>query len=171
VLDIELIDGYQPEVGDAFTLISAAGGVHGAFASQALPGLPVFWSWQLVYGANDLKANVVTSRPWHNSRKGLDVTGDGFIVAADPLAVINYINGFGAGALPAGRAYEAPFVDVNGDNSVSPSDALDVINAINAGEGEGEGSRVSGVGSRGTEAFEEVLELLAMEAARRARRR
>jgi hypothetical protein len=137
-LDIELIGSYQPEVADTFTLITAAGGVHGTFSTQTLPSLPELWSWQLAYGANDLKTTIVTSRPWHNSRKGLDVTNDGHIAPEDPLEVINYINAFGSQGLPARGTCVAPFIDVNGDNFVAPDDALDVINAINAGLG-GEG--------------------------------
>jgi len=181
-LKLEVINGYVPNVGDSFTLIAAADGVQGTFASQTVPDLPEFWSWDLDYGTNDVKVTVVTSRPRHNSRKELDVNHDGFVSPADPLDVINYINGFGSGPLPFRSAYEKPFIDVNGDNAVSPSDALDVINAINGGEGEGEGSRAGipagvpgGVGSRGTEvgaeALDEVLELLAMDVAERPRRR
>ncbi|HMC11767.1 MAG TPA: dockerin type I domain-containing protein, partial [Pirellulaceae bacterium] len=173
-LDIELINGYQAEVGDSFTLITAAGGVHGTFSSQTLPSLPEFWSWQLAYGTNDLKTIVVTSRPWHNSRKGLDVTNDGHIAPEDPLEVINCINALGSGALPAPHNYVAPFIDVDGDNNVSPNDALEVINAINAGlGGEGEaGPRGQGTGDREQRiGFDELTQLLALDVASQPKRR
>lgn len=96
------------------------------------------------------------AHPWHNSANGLDVNGginnqpDGHVVAGDALAVINYINAFGSGAVPAHAAIGQPFgfldtgggVNGSGDNFIAPNDVLDVINAINAGKGgEGEGSR------------------------------
>jgi hypothetical protein len=71
---------------------------------------------------------------------------DGHVVAGDALAIINYINAFGAGAVPANATIGQPFgfLDTTGgdngagDNFIAPNDALDVINAINAGIG-GEG--------------------------------
>ena len=73
---------------------------------------------------------------------------DGHIVAADALAIINYINAFGPGAIPAGAQIGRPhgYLDTSGgmndvgDDLIAPADALAVINAINAGQGgEGEG--------------------------------
>jgi Dockerin type I domain len=88
--------------------------------------------------------------PWHNNAKPLDVVGsgtvtpDGQVVAGDALAIINYINAFGAGTVPAGAAVGQPygFLDTSDDNNVAPNDALDVINAINAGQG-GEGESMA----------------------------
>jgi hypothetical protein len=97
---------------------------------------------------------------WHNFQRGLDVVGsgtatpDGRVVAADALAVINYINAFGSGAVPTAAAFGQPYgyldttggEDGGGDDFVAPNDALAVINFINAfgaglsgpaGEGEG----------------------------------
>jgi hypothetical protein len=79
------------------------------------------------------------------TRNGLDVTGatsvqpDGHIVAADVLAVINYINAKGSGEIPASVPIGAPYVDVNGDDRVVAQDVLDVINWINAHPGQSEG--------------------------------
>jgi Dockerin type I domain/Bacterial Ig domain len=76
---------------------------------------------------------------WHNTKKGLDVTGDNNVVAGDALAIINYINAFGSGPVPPGAALGPNFLDVTDDDNVAPNDALAVINAINAGlSGEGE---------------------------------
>ena len=97
--------------------------------------------------------NIVVTKAhvWHNDANPLDVTGeggqpDGHIVAADALAIINYINAFGSGAVPANSQIGQPYgfldtsggIDDVGDDSIAPDDALAVINAINAGLG-GEG--------------------------------
>jgi autotransporter-associated beta strand protein len=53
--------------------------------------------------------------PWHNNAKPLDVTGsldvppDGHIVAGDAIAVINYLNAFGPGPVPANAVLGLPF--------------------------------------------------------------
>src|SRR6185436_15792297 len=117
-LDLQIINGYAPDVGDTFTLVSAAGGVHGAFASQTTPALPEFWSWKLDYGANDLTTSVVSSRPLHNSRVKWDVNVDTFIAADDVVAIINYIIAKGSGLIPADAQYGKPFCDVDGDQNV-----------------------------------------------------
>jgi hypothetical protein len=98
--------------------------------------------------------NISKPHPWHNAASRLDVTGrpdgspDGHVVAEDALAIINYINAFTAGAVPASATIGQPFgfLDATGgdngagDNFIAPNDALEVINAINAGlGGEGEG--------------------------------
>ena len=93
--------------------------------------------------------------PWHNEAKALDVNGgrnnapDDHVVAGDALAVINYLNAFGSGAVPASAVLGLPFgfLDTDEDNFVTAADALDVINFLNAGlggEGEGGGYGVAG---------------------------
>ncbi len=102
---------------------------------------------------------VVTATPWQNNRSRLDVNNDTHIAANDALAVINYINAFGAIRLPASAPVGQSFLDVNGDNNVAPNDALDVINAINAGQAsEGEGPQPDA-----TTNFDDVLNLLALD--------
>jgi hypothetical protein len=75
---------------------------------------------------------VTKGHVWHNTVDRLDVDGDGRVAAADPLAVINFLNGFGPHHVPTDGRSGGPYVEVNGDSIVAPSDALDVINAINA---------------------------------------
>jgi hypothetical protein len=127
---------------------------------------------------------ITKPHPWHNAASRLDVTGrpdgspDGHVVAEDALAIINYINAFGSGALPAGAAIGQPFgfLDTTGgdngtgDNFIAPNDALDVINAINAGLG-GEGEAGQDAGDRGQESLNELLALLASDVASQAKRR
>jgi ELWxxDGT repeat protein len=70
--------------------------------------------------------------PWRNTINRLDVTADGFVVAADALEVINYINAF-ANIAPPPRAFgEPPYLDVNGDDFAAPNDALEIINYLNS---------------------------------------
>ena len=74
---------------------------------------------------------------WHNFANPNDVDNDGSVSPLDILSIINYLNVFGAGNVPAGSP--PPYVDVNGDNLITPLDGLDVINFLNrAGNGEGE---------------------------------
>ncbi len=87
--------------------------------------------------------------PWHNEAKRLDVNGgddnapDDHIVAGDALQVINYLNAFGSGAVPASAVLGLPFgfLDTDGNNFVTAGDALDVINFLNAGLGARVGGR------------------------------
>jgi hypothetical protein len=74
---------------------------------------------------------------WHNFANPNDVDNDGSVSPLDVLSIINYLNVFGAGNVPAGSP--PPYLDVNGDNQITPLDGLDVINFLNrAGSGEGE---------------------------------
>jgi sugar lactone lactonase YvrE len=90
----------------------------------------------------------VTKRhPWHNSLNALDVTDansvgtDGFIVAGDVLAIINYINAHGSGPVPANAADGPPYLDtansadgsLTGDDEIVAYDVLVIINFINSG--------------------------------------
>jgi ELWxxDGT repeat protein len=134
---------------------------------------------------------VVKPLPWHNTVDGLDVTGmdlapDGEVTPADALAIINYINAFGAGPLPAGAAPGAPYIDTasaesgayqyGGDNFISAHDVLAVINWINAfGNGEagpvGEGEATASSLPQFTGSQTDWLALLAMDIALEPQRR
>jgi murein DD-endopeptidase MepM/ murein hydrolase activator NlpD len=92
---------------------------------------------------------IVKAHPLHNSsesgkRNGRDVTGstsvqpDGFIVAGDVLAVINYINAKGSGQILSTVQPGPPYPDVNGDDQVVAQDVLDIINYINSHPGQSE---------------------------------
>jgi len=82
---------------------------------------------------------VTKAHVWHNTIDRLDVNADGHVVAADPLAVINFINAFDSQAVPTDGRATGPYVDVNGDGFVAANDALDIINQINAFGPDGEG--------------------------------
>ncbi|MFP6753001.1 MAG: dockerin type I domain-containing protein, partial [Pirellulaceae bacterium] len=81
---------------------------------------------------------MLSANPWHNPQMAADVNGDGSVVAADALQVINELNSGGARPLVIAEGettVPAPaFLDVNNDNNLSPFDALQVISEIN-GEG------------------------------------
>jgi hypothetical protein len=124
---------------------------------------------------------VTKPHSWHNTLHMLDVGGsggepDGMVVAGDALAIINYINAYGAGAVPAG-AGPGPYVDTNGDNFVAPNDVLAVIEYINAfgaglpgPAGEGEAAAPTHANVPG-QLDERLLDLLAMDTAWLQKRR
>jgi Bacterial Ig domain len=108
---------------------------------------------------------------WHNTLHALDVTGqggipDGQVVAADAVAIINYINAFGSGMVPPGAAFGPPYYDTvitppSQADFVAPNDALAVINWINAyGPGtpgpEGEAT-IGGEGEAAADSFFQAL--------------
>jgi len=78
------------------------------------------------------------------SRNGLDVTGsistapDGFISAGDVLAIINYINSKGSGAIPASVPIAPPYCDVDANDQVVALDVIQIINYINSHPGQSE---------------------------------
>jgi hypothetical protein len=75
---------------------------------------------------------VTKELPRHNIVKGLDVTGDGFVVAEDALAVINSLNAFGSREILVESPVGPEFWDTTGDGHVAADDALEVINFLNA---------------------------------------
>ena len=82
---------------------------------------------------------------WHNSTLAKDVNGDGFVTAADAMAIINKINTEGSHALQLPDDLLPPpdgagmFWDVSNDPAphLSPLDALMVINELNLTVGQG----------------------------------
>ncbi|WP_425613729.1 beta strand repeat-containing protein [Anatilimnocola sp. NA78] len=97
---------------------------------------------------------------WTNPNFATDVNDDGNTTAFDALAIINYLNQFGAGPVPEGSP--PPYYDVNGDNLISAFDALVIINYLNAnpiGSG-GEAATEAGIQSAGeaTDSAEPVVD-------------
>jgi hypothetical protein len=102
-------------------------------------------------------------------RNGRDVTGttsaqpDGFIVAGDALAVINYINAHGSGSVNVSTSFGPPYPDVDGDDQVVAGDALAIVNYINSGNAaEGEAAAVP---SNSDSLLTDLIALLAYDAA------
>lgn len=87
---------------------------------------------------------VTVSTSWQNPVNRLDVVPDGSIAPNDALAVIDFINAFGAKHLSSESTAPPPYLDPSGDGFIAPNDALDVIDYINAhprssgSQGEGE---------------------------------
>jgi hypothetical protein len=79
--------------------------------------------------------SVSLAEPLHNPAIAADVSGDGHVVAADALDVINFINAFGSGPVPPakpGDPHPALYYDVTGDNHIAADDVVAIINYINA---------------------------------------
>jgi hypothetical protein len=57
-LQVSLLNGYRPAIGTSFQIVSAAGGLSGTFASEALPQLAGGASWDLEYGAGSVTLEV-----------------------------------------------------------------------------------------------------------------
>ncbi|HEX2476094.1 MAG TPA: dockerin type I domain-containing protein, partial [Lacipirellulaceae bacterium] len=57
-LDVSLLDGFTPTAGDAFQILTAAGGVSGAFATELLPALGGGLFLDVLYSANAVSLSV-----------------------------------------------------------------------------------------------------------------
>jgi hypothetical protein len=85
---------------------------------------------------------VLAPNSWQNRSNPADVDGNGRVSPLDVLVLINHVNRFGSGPLPAYQPGD-PHCDVNGDGQAGPLDSLLVINYLNAvpeAEGESESS-------------------------------
>lgn len=82
------------------------------------------------------KENLVidSATPNQNSFDVLDVNRDGSISPMDALAVINFLNTYGASdlSLMSEESMNGDKIDVSGDNFVSPLDAILVLNYLNS---------------------------------------
>lgn len=108
-LQVNLASGFAPQLGDSFQVVSAAGGVSGTFAQQALPTLGGGLAWDVDYSATAVTLNVVAGAT-------ADFNGDGFVNSAD-FAIFK--GGFGT----VGTADQGDG-DTDGDNDVDGSDFL-----------------------------------------------
>ena len=107
--------------------------------------------------------------PLHNAANQLDVNNDGLVSPIDALAVVNYLNSTGTGAMAEAPSDDLPpvplgerdlhflYVDVNGDRSASALDALIIINYLNRRtvvQPEGESARTSPAANHDSEQYE-----------------
>ena len=110
-------------------------------------------------------------------RNGLDVTGstsiqpDGFIVAGDVLAVINYINAKGSGHIPDNIGAGPPYADATADDEVAADDVIKIINYINANLGQPEAEATASSQPLADNWSSDLISLLAMDIADQSVRR
>jgi ELWxxDGT repeat protein len=81
--------------------------------------------------SNTITINVVSR--WHNPKNQYDVDGDGQVVAADALALINYFLANGLLPIPDNAKVGPPFYDVNNDQSVTIVDINMLIAYLSPG--------------------------------------
>lgn len=113
-LRVELLDGFSPALGDAFTVLTA-GSLTGGFATIEAP--------TLADASLRLRVGVEGGAVVVRFATAADFNGDG-VVNPDDLS--DYINAFFV--VPAG-----PEADFNLDGIVNPDDLADFINAFFAG--------------------------------------
>jgi T5SS/PEP-CTERM-associated repeat protein len=108
VLDVQLGSEVTPQLGDSFQLVSAPGGLAGAFAPGDLPSLTSGLEWDLDYTPTSLTLSVVSGTGGPTA----DFDGDGDVDGAD----LNVWRGdFG---MPGAQA------DADGDGDADGSDFL-----------------------------------------------
>jgi hypothetical protein len=75
-LNVSLLNGFSPVAGDAFSFLSAVGGVSGTFNTVSLPALAAGLSWSINYNPTNVQLLVSQALPG-------DFNGDGSVNAAD----------------------------------------------------------------------------------------
>jgi hypothetical protein len=79
-LNVSLLNGFAPQLGDTFEILTAVGGVSGTFATTMLPALAGNLMWNVNYAANAVDLVVAATPP--PPLPG-DFNGDGSVDAAD----------------------------------------------------------------------------------------
>jgi hypothetical protein len=151
-LAVTLASGFAPELGDSFQVLTAAGGVNGTFASQALPVLSPGLTWDLDYNPTSLSLNVVAGL-------AADFNGDGSVNAAD-LALWKVGYGKATGAIKSDG-------DADGDGDSDSADFLAWQRELGATLGVPAGS---GAGAAVPEPTGAILALVGCAAALRRRK-
>ncbi|MEX2169553.1 MAG: hypothetical protein WD851_09590 [Pirellulales bacterium] len=75
-LNVSLLDGFTPVLGNVFGFLSAVGGVAGTFQTTSLPDLAAGLSWSISYNPTNVQLSVVQALPG-------DYNEDGAVNAAD----------------------------------------------------------------------------------------
>ena len=78
-LDVLLVDDFEPTLGSAFEIITAAGGVNGVFAESHLPQLDAGLVWNVVYRPDDVMLSVVSWELTADFDEDGDVDGADFL--------------------------------------------------------------------------------------------
>jgi hypothetical protein len=90
VLNVTLLDGFMPTLGDKFEIITASGGIVGTFTSELMPLIGSNIELQAIYDANTVTLAVVPALPGDFDIDG-DVDGFDFLQwqrgeSPDPLS-------------------------------------------------------------------------------------
>jgi hypothetical protein len=115
-LDVEVIDGFRPVAGDSFTILTAVGGVSGAFPATAVSEVDGWtYEWEVLANANDVRVrlDVVTPPPC-----SADFNGDGVVNSQDFFDFLGRF--FASDAL----------ADFNADGVVNSQDFFDFLTAF-----------------------------------------
>jgi len=112
-LDVQLVSGFSPALGDSFTILTAAF-ISGQFPTTNLPGLAVGLAWRVEYLSNAVRLVVVSDTC------RADVNADGEL---NPDDLADYIGAYFAN--PPGSSS-----DFNADGETNPDDLADYIGAF-----------------------------------------
>jgi hypothetical protein len=75
-LNVFLLGGYTPALGESFTIVTARGGVSGTFSDAVLPPLPAGQTWSIEYDPTSVVLSTTTGQPG-------DINGDGGVDRKD----------------------------------------------------------------------------------------
>ncbi len=163
-LDVQLLSGFTPILGDTFPIVSTLGGVFGTFATESFPSLGIDLEFDINYDGGLVTLEVVSTTPPCDFDGGgdcdlddiddlydalgtndpvFDLDGNGIVDDADiPLWLAQ-----ASAADPSGLVFVAGDVDLNGAVEGSDFTAL-AVNFGTAGATWGEGN-FDGIGGDG----------------------
>jgi hypothetical protein len=105
LLDVSLVGGFEPQVGQSFDIITA-GILSGAFSSLDLPTLSPLLEWRIAYGESAVQLSVVSAAYTADFDQDGDVDGED---------LARWQSGFGSpGAVSTGDSDQD--LDVDGDD-------------------------------------------------------
>ena len=132
-LDVSLLGGFTPSLGDTFSVLTATGGVSGTFDSLELPALGAGLGWSVQYDPTLVSLNVIMATNADFNADGLldcldvdalvadiaagtntpifDLTGDGNVDTSD---LDQWLADAGAANLPSGNAYLSGDANLDG---------------------------------------------------------
>jgi hypothetical protein len=136
-LEVSLVGGFVPSLGDSFSILSAVGGVNGQFDTERLPRLPGLIGFDVIYDPNDVLLRVVAFPDFNmdglldcidvdslvaviaagSNNPGFDLTADGSVSSSD---LMQWLADAGAVNLASGNPYLEG--DANLDGAVDGSD-------------------------------------------------
>lgn len=67
-LDIKLIDGYIPEIGESFTILVSTNTISGTYGTVLYSNLPLGRSWEVEYNSTNIKVKVIAGNSSPNTK-------------------------------------------------------------------------------------------------------